>query len=721
MGTRDWSNLQVSAATRQFIKESGFARMTPVQAITIPLLMNRRDVAVEAETGSGKTLSFLIPVVEILTKCERRKTDTCDVGCIVLAPTRELVTQIFEVLQAYLAAVARQDADAGSRLCAQLLVGGTDSKAANAEIASAAQREQLQALVGTPGRLRVAIDLAGPSAMNLKALELLVFDEADRLLQLGFASDLEAILSKLPKQRRTGLFSATLTSQLQELMKTGMRNPVHVCVKRKKAGAEGAAQTSGADGESRPSTAGQEASADTALAAGVGGTHHETPSKLRNYFLELEASRRLGFLIRFLRSSEVRQGKTIVFFLTCACVDFFFVALRELIDGQSTGTSGKKKKSRKAAIGGGRVERLHGQMNQTARTRAYEKFCKSPAKDGAILLATDLVARGIDIPAVGWIVQYDAPQDPSAFVHRIGRTARAGQSGNSLALLLPHEDTYVPFLRKRGVALQELPASVAPPPAASGDGGGDPAKTAGSAALKKVKSLVETDRAVMLKATRAFISFVRAYKEHQLAYVFPFRKLDLGAVATSFCLLRMPRLKEILGQKVKNFEQSEVHPDTVPFRDKAQEAQRQEKLQKQLTQAEEGAAEKAKAEAKAAREAEKAKLKAQKERTRTQKRKAGRQGRAEEWRQLQEEECLAKRLRRGKITSKQFSEGLKKVAAKNKDSSMADFSDSDDFGDSSDGEDVTKKDGAAKAAQEKKDKRWQTGRRKRRGKAKKRG
>jgi len=302
MGTRDWSNLQVSEATRCFIKESAFVRMTPVQAIAIPLLLNRRDVAVEACTGSGKTLAFLIPVVEILLQCEAPTTGGFNVGCLALAPTRELAGQIHEVFSAYLEAVCRQDANNRSKIGKILMVGGTDVKATANLIQRADAAAQLQVIVATPGRLRAVLDITG-TAVNLKALEVLVLDEADRLLEMGFSRDIQNILATLPKQRRTGLFSATLTSELKSLMKTGMRNPVHVCVRRKQA-----------DTPKDQALAGGENSQEAAPSSS-GGTRHELPAKLQNFFTVLAAPSKIGFLIRFLALPEVRKGKTIIFFL----------------------------------------------------------------------------------------------------------------------------------------------------------------------------------------------------------------------------------------------------------------------------------------------------------------------------------------------------------------------------------------------------------------------
>lgn len=646
--SRDWSVLEVSEGTQRFIAQMGFKRMTPVQAITIPLLLKQRDVAVEACTGSGKTLAFLIPTFEIMCRAlsegvsRRPGSLQLMVGAAIIAPTRELATQIYEVFGLYLKSAKVELCE---RLSRQLCVGGSDAKGAAAAPRRLAAQEAapvpLHLVAATPGRLRALLALE-ETPLNMKSLELLVFDEADSLLKLGFAMDIQAILAAVPKQRRTGLFSATLTTELQRIMKTGMRNPVHVCVRLKRPGDAGEGNQALKVRKKQP-----EAIADGSVEEEKKPlVSHELPTKLSNYFLQLPATERFGFLRHFLQVPEVRNGKTIVFFLTCATVDYFHVLLRDLIDLRRASKKGNKKPD---VI---RIEKLHGQMDPTARSRAYEKFCKSPPEEGAVLLATDVAARGIDVEAVQWIVQVDPPTDPAAFVHRIGRTARAGQSGRAVVLLLPHEDGYLPFLEKRGIQLEELPDELRVD------------EETASSTLKRCKRVVETDRAVMLKSTKAFLSFVRAYQEHQLPFLFPFKDLDLGNLATGYALLRLPRIKEILGKQVKGFQQSQVDPASVPFKSKKQEKQRKEKLAKDLEEREKNKEEEKKAQLLKQKQAAKDAAKAEKNRTRTQKRQAKRNEREETWESLAKEETLAKKLRKGKITASQFESRLKRINSK---------------------------------------------------------
>ena len=165
-------------------------------------------------------------------------------------------------------------------------------------------------------------------------------------------------------------------------------------------------------------------------------------------------------------------------------------------------------------------------MVHKARAKAYEWF--TAQRDGGALLCTDVAARGLDFPDVDWIVQFDAPQDPNAFVHRVGRTARMGRQGQALLLLRPSEETYIHFLNVRSVPLQPMAAAEGLPELRA-----------------PLTQLLLADRAVMEKAAAAFVSYVRAYSEHQCNYIFKLDDLDLGALASAMALLRLPKLREL--------------------------------------------------------------------------------------------------------------------------------------------------------------------------------
>jgi len=380
------------------------------------------------------------------------------------------------------------------------------------------------------------------------------------------------------------------------------------------------------------------------------------------------------------------KGKCIVFFLTCACVDFFHKMLLELTKRHDANTnsaapipSEQTSGQHPFSLANYPIYRLHGQMAQKGRQKTYQQFV-----DGSrgILLATDVAARGIDVPDVDWIIQYDAPQDPEFFIHRIGRTARAGRSGRSLVMLLPEETAYIPFLQRRKVELADFASSrlksafagvaarkkrKAPPDDSSLSSEQQLIKDEEAAStLRDAQQVLMEDRAVLEKASAAFVSFVRAYKEHQLAYIFPFQSLSIGHLASSFALLRIPRVKEILGRTIDNFVQSDVDPSTIAFKDPHREAQRQEQLRKKreakAMESSQTDPKKDRTKAKAVEKRAKDEQKCEESkvyRTRGEKRRAKRKRAAAEWEDLALEERLAKKLRQGKISVEEYERKLR--------------------------------------------------------------
>lgn len=571
----------ISKKTLAVLGAQGFKNATPVQEATIPLLCGNKDVAVDACTGSGKTLAFVVPVIEKLRKLDE-PLKLHQVGAVVVSPTRELARQIHSVMAPFV-----ESLPGASCL---LLVGGTDPAT---DVALFRERGG-HVLVGTPGRLDDVMKRCGD--MDARRLEVLVLDEADRLLDMGFKQQLDAIMARLPKQRRTGLFSATQTEAVEALMRAGLRNPVRVNV------AVTAAAPAHPDGKKSNKAAAADGVDGGAGNDGGAGASQVTPTTLQLQYIICKAEEKLGQLIAFLSSH--RSSKIIVYFLTCACVEWASLALRRhpALSGGG-GNSGKKGSggakgggssskggsggaetgSGGEAAGGGagaggqgvgtkglHISALHGKLRQAQREATLSAFAAQPA---GVLLCTDLAARGLDIPDVGWIFQFDPPQDPAAFVHRVGRTARMGRSGAALALLLPSESAYVELLRLRKVPLTEA-AKLEGAPA------GLPAW---------LRREAETDREAMDKATRAFVSFVRGYKEHHLKYIFRIQDLSLGRLATAMGLLRLPRMPETKKVPQGEFSQSPVDPESVPFREKAREKQRQQMLKQRQKQQQEQA------------------------------------------------------------------------------------------------------------------------------------
>lgn len=491
MKTQNWRELPLSDSVLKTIEELKFTYMTPVQAASIPLLLKGKDVAAEAVTGSGKTIAFLVPLLEILQK-RKEKWKPTEIGGIIISPTRELAIQINEVLQKFLNNIPN--------LKQILLVGGTT-------IAEDADRLKAGAniIVATPGRLEdilsncKIINLAG----YVKSLEILILDEADRLLDLGFSTTLDTILLYLPRLRRTGLFSATQTKELQHLIRAGLRNPSLITVKEK--------------------------------------PNISTPSNLKNNFVIVNTEYKFSTMIDFIQHKGTNL-KYMIFLSTCACVDYFNHIVQEMLPSVQ-------------------VFAIHGKM-KNKRHKIFNEFRN--IKNG-ILICTDVMARGIDILEMDWVLQYDPPCSASNFIHRCGRTARIGNEGNALLFLLETEDAYVDFIkRNQKVEIQQivLESSI----------------ISYEKCLKCMRDLQKQDRFLFDKANRAFVSYIQAYNKHECNLILRLKDIDLGKLAMSFGLLRMPRMPELKGKDISCFEEEHVDINSIAYSDKQKEKSRLEKL-----------------------------------------------------------------------------------------------------------------------------------------------
>uniref|UniRef100_A0AAQ5YJ91 ATP-dependent RNA helicase n=1 Tax=Amphiprion ocellaris TaxID=80972 RepID=A0AAQ5YJ91_AMPOC len=497
-GTWDSLPVKLNEKILETLDELKFTHMTPVQSACIPLFMSNKDVAAEAVTGSGKTLAFVIPIIELLLKREE-KLKKMQVGALVVTPTRELALQISEVMEQFIQKFPQ--------FTQILLIGGSNP----IEDVEKFKDQGANIVIATPGRLEDmfrrksdGLDLAS----SVKSLDVLVLDEADRLLDMGFEASLNTILSYLPKQRRTGLFSATQTQELEKLVRAGLRNPVRITVKEKGLAAAAATQ--------------------------------KTPSRLSNYYTICRSEDKFNNLVAFLR--QHKHEKHLVFFSTCACVEYYGRALEVLV----------KKVT---------VHCIHGKM-KNKRNSIFADF--RTLKSG-ILVCTDVMARGIDIPDVNWVLQYDPPSSASAFVHRCGRTARIGNYGNALVFLLPMEESYVNFLSIN----QKCPLQKMNPISDVVD------------VLPKVKAMAVADRAMFDRGMRAFVSYVQAYAKHECSLIFRVKDLDFASLARGFALLRLPKMPELRGKTFPDFTEMTVDTDTIRYKDKNREKQRQKMLAEQ--------------------------------------------------------------------------------------------------------------------------------------------
>ena len=478
----------------------GFAKMTPVQASAIPLFMTHKDVVVEAVTGSGKTLAYLIPIVEKLLRQEE-PTPRHHIGAIVIAPTRELASQIFNVLQTLLnfhAPSSTQMNPAGAKeadqegekqnesgqdepkAIPQLLLGGSTT---TAQDLSLFLKTSPNLLVSTPGRLLEI--LSSPHVhYPQSSFEILVLDEADRLLDLGFKQDLQKIITRLPKQRRTGLFSASVSEAVHEIVHVGLRNPVRVTVKVK---------------------------------GSSGALDQRTPASLQMKYVVKNSREKLPALANLIKHLQPSPTKVIVYLSTCAAVDYF----QHLLPSQ-------------VLPEGMILVPLHGKHPANVRQKNFIRFAN--AVSPALLLTTDVAARGLDIPSVDLVVQLDPPSDPKVFLHRVGRAGRAGRKGLSVLFLQPGgEEDYVEYLNVRKTPVEPLTA-----PDLSITSTLETEKMAAS-----LRQLILKDRALHDKAQKAFVSWVQSYSKHHISAIFRISDLDWADLAQGWALLKLPRMPEL--------------------------------------------------------------------------------------------------------------------------------------------------------------------------------
>ncbi|XP_052739904.1 probable ATP-dependent RNA helicase pitchoune isoform X2 [Bicyclus anynana] len=343
---------KISKASLIAIKNMGFKQMTDIQSEVLPKALNGDDVVATAKTGSGKTLAFLIPAVESVVKAlADSKQGTL---CIIISPTRELATQTYTVLQDIIYPHHES-------ITATLVIGGENRK-----MQSAALAEGVNIVVATPGRL---FDHMRTKEFDYRQVNCLILDEADKIFQYGFEEDLKQIISRLPKNRQTMLFSATQSETTEALIRSAMKESV---------------QSINTNEDN-----------DRATVEG-----------LKQGYVICETEFRLHWLHKLLKKTQ--NSKIMVFFSSCKSVEFHHEFLSNYCNMP--------------------VLCIHGKMNQADRTSTINSFYNA---DKMALFCTDLAARGLDIPAVDWIVQFDPPSDANSGQNSAG--SGRGRSSGSLA------------------------------------------------------------------------------------------------------------------------------------------------------------------------------------------------------------------------------------------------------------------------------------------------
>ena len=390
-----FKSLGLSDALLKAIEEKGYDTPSPIQAKAIPHILEGKDVLASAQTGTGKTAGFTLPVLQRLADTKHPKYRP--VRALVLTPTRELAAQVYDNVREYSTHLDIRSA---------VIFGGV--KAAS-QIATL--RRGVDILVATPGRL---LDLHDQKAVSFKRIDVLILDEADRMLDMGFVRDINKIISFMPAKRQNLLFSATFSKEIKKLAEGILRNPVSV---------EAAPQNSTAD-------------------------------KVSQKVYTVDKSEKTEVVTNLIKDGNWSQ--VLIFTRT---------------------KHGANKLTKKLIGSGVSAAAIHGNKSQAARTKALANFKSNSIR---VLVATDIAARGIDIPLLPHVINFELPNVPEDYVHRIGRTGRAGAKGEAISLVCSEETEYQKEIEK--ILRQKLETEVIE--------GYEPTDTAGPkrAATQKKKS-----------------------------------------------------------------------------------------------------------------------------------------------------------------------------------------------------------------------------------------
>ncbi len=368
-----FESLGLSSELLKAVSEKGYTEPSVIQEKAIPLILEGKDVLASAQTGTGKTAGFTLPLLQLLSNQNQQKRKV--IKALILTPTRELAAQIYDNVKEYSTYLDIQST---------VVFGGVN---ANPQIRTL--KNGVDILIATPGRL---LDLESQKALSLSKIEFLVLDEADRMLDMGFQRDINKVLQLIPKKRQNLLFSATFSKEIKKLANEILNNPVSV--------------------EAAP--------------------ENTTAERVNQKIYRTNQSSKTKLVIKLI--DEGNWNQVLVFTRT---------------------KHGANKLSQKMEKAGITAAAIHGNKSQNARTKALKNF---KTGDIRVLVATDIAARGLDIPLLPHVINFELPNIPEDYVHRIGRTGRAGASGEAISLVSIDEKEYIRGIEK--LLKQKLPVEI---------------------------------------------------------------------------------------------------------------------------------------------------------------------------------------------------------------------------------------------------------------------
>ena len=439
---KKFTELNINSEILSKLNENNFYEMTSVQQNTIPVFLSNKDVIVQSQTGSGKTLSYLIPILSNIS------LESKNIQSLIIVPTRELGNQIKDVISMF-------------NVNSEVFIGGSD-------IEEDYKKLETSICIGTPGRL---LEILQNKRKEFLKVKYLILDESDKLLDQGFESKLLSIIKFLPKSRITSLFSATVNEAVNRLSIHFLNNPVFIKITE------------------------------------------NIPDKLDLKYIAISPSLKYNLLLKIIFSNK----RSIVFFSTCNQVNFFYELTKTYIKSNDINIE---------------THKIHGKMNQSDRNITYDEYNKT---DG-ILFCTDVAARGIDFKNINVVVHFDIPKDYANIVHRSGRTARNGLSGESIIFIMNNELPYIDYLKLKGITVKNYE----------------------NVNLDNIIDFnIYKNTFILELAVKAFVSYIRSYKEHIIDYILNLKELDFDGLAELFLLEKIPSMKELKKIKFSKFERPE--------------------------------------------------------------------------------------------------------------------------------------------------------------------
>ena len=439
---KKFSDFSINSSILSNLERLGYEKATQVQSESIPIALNGEDIIGSAKTGSGKSLAFLIPAIQKIYEEPKKK----EIEILIITPTRELALQLYDLAK---------DLLTGNSEIIALLIGGENRKKEALKLLSG----NIRIIVATPGRLLDHME--NTKNFDYSKINMLIIDEADKILKIGFEEEIKEIIKKIPKNRQTLLFSATITPKVEDLITLSVREYKNIHIKN---------------------------------------TDDPSVSTLEQGFINIEADKKFLFLFTFIKKNLNR--KIIIFFSTCKEVEFFSNLLN-YVDVP--------------------VLSISGDYKQQKRSTTFIEFC---SLEKGILLCTDVAQRGLDIPDIDWVIQYDPPHDPEEYLHRVGRTARgANKIGKALLMILPNEIGFIRLLQLYKIKIEEFEF---------------PENKLAKIQEQFEKLVNKKDHYLLNLATEAYRAYLHAYNTNNDKDNFNIEKLDLIKLCKSFGLLSPP-------------------------------------------------------------------------------------------------------------------------------------------------------------------------------------